>query len=333
MDNNFLVRVSCMTYNHAPYIEDAMNGFCMQETNFPFVCTIMDDASIDGEPEVIKKYLQEHFDLEDKSIVRNEETDDYVLTFARHKINHNCFFAVLYLKYNHYSIKKSKITYIQEWHDNCKYIALCEGDDYWIAPNKLQKQVSFLESHNDYVMCFHNAFITKVCNKRIVSRMFNTECEESDLLFEEAIVRWWVPTASMLYRNHILEERPSWLVQIYSGDLSLIMRLTLLGSVRYDYSIMSVYRNVLNGESVSQKVKGAFYYEQKIELYNSFLKCPTLTDSQRKALHRRLCYYKKIQSYVQYKDKNKYIAFLVPQYWSIILQIAKIKLKKQLFVI
>ena len=70
----FIVCVRCITFNHANYIEDAMNGFTMQETNFPYVCTILDDASTDGEQEVIKKYLQEHFDLEDKSVVRNEET-------------------------------------------------------------------------------------------------------------------------------------------------------------------------------------------------------------------------------------------------------------------
>ncbi len=143
----WMVRVSCMTYNHAPYITDALNGFCMQETTFPFICTIVDDASTDGEQEVIKQYLQKHFDLEDGSIVRNEETDDYVLTFARHKTNKNCYFAVLYLKYNHYSVKKSKLPYIEKWCDNCKYIACCEGDDYWIDKTKLQKQVELLESH------------------------------------------------------------------------------------------------------------------------------------------------------------------------------------------
>lgn len=145
MDIVFLVRVSCMTYNHAPYIDDAMNGFCMQETSFPFVCTIVDDASTDGEQEVIKKYLQENFDLQDKSIVRNEETDDYLLTFARHKTNHNCFFAVLFLKYNHYR-KKSKAPYIKEW-SNTDFLALCEGDDYWIDPLKLQKQVDYFRKY------------------------------------------------------------------------------------------------------------------------------------------------------------------------------------------
>ena len=130
MVNNFLVRVSCATYNQASYITDALNGFTMQQTTFPFVCTIIDDASTDGEQEVIKNYLRQYFDLEDKSIIRHEETDDYVMTFAQHKTNKNCYFAVFLLKYNHYSIKKSKMPYIQEWQDQVKYIATCEGDDY-----------------------------------------------------------------------------------------------------------------------------------------------------------------------------------------------------------
>ena len=91
---DFLVCVECATYNHAPYILDAMNGFCMQQTTFPFVCIILDDASTDGEQEVIKNYLQENFDLQDKNVTRNEETDDYILTFAQHKSNRNCFFAM-----------------------------------------------------------------------------------------------------------------------------------------------------------------------------------------------------------------------------------------------
>ena len=67
---DFLVCVRSYTYNHAPYIEDAMNGFSMQQTNFPFVCVIVDDASTDGEPEVIMNYLNCHFDLDNETIVR-----------------------------------------------------------------------------------------------------------------------------------------------------------------------------------------------------------------------------------------------------------------------
>lgn len=146
-DCKWMVRVSCMTFNHAPYIVDAMNGFTMQRTVFPFVCTIIDDASTDGEQEIIKNYLNEHFDLEDTNVVRHEETNDYLLTFARHKSNCNCYFAVLYLKYNHYSLKKPKLPYIVEWNDNAKYIAKCEGDDYWIDSHKLQIQIDYMEKH------------------------------------------------------------------------------------------------------------------------------------------------------------------------------------------
>ena len=97
MDNqyNFVVRVNCMTYNHAPYIVDTMNGFTMQQTTFPFVCIIIDDASTDGEQEVISHYLEENFDLNDNAIVKTKETENYRRTFARHKSNPNCYFVVI----------------------------------------------------------------------------------------------------------------------------------------------------------------------------------------------------------------------------------------------
>ena len=153
---DWMVYVSCMTFNHAPYIVDAMNGFTMQNTDFPFVCAIVDDASTDGEQEVIKNYLNEHFDLEDKVVARHEETDDYVLTFARHKTNLNCYFAVFFLKYNHYSKKKPKASYLAQWRDKANYIAICEGDDYWTDGTKLKKQVEFLEKHPEFIFCVHN---------------------------------------------------------------------------------------------------------------------------------------------------------------------------------
>ena len=123
-----MVWVSCMTYNHSAFIVDAMNGFCRQQTNFPFVCTIIDDCSTDGEQQVIIKYLQTNFDLGTDSITRTDETNDYKLIFSRHKINKNCFFVVLFLKYNHYK-KKAKSPYISEWNQGSKYYAICECDD------------------------------------------------------------------------------------------------------------------------------------------------------------------------------------------------------------
>ena len=137
---NYMVCIESITFNHAPYIVDCMNGFTMQQTDFSYVCCFMDDASTDGAPDIIRKYIQENFNLEDESVVRKKETNDYVFWFAQHKTNKNCYFAVYFLKYNHYKVKKNKRLYIEEWHDNATYIAFCEGDDYWTAPLKLQKQ-------------------------------------------------------------------------------------------------------------------------------------------------------------------------------------------------
>ena len=92
----FPVVVRCFTYNHKPYIEDALKGFCMQETKFPYMCTIVDDASTDGEQEIIKDYLGQHFNLVECEGME-KDTDDYIFYYAQHKQNLNCFFAVFLL--------------------------------------------------------------------------------------------------------------------------------------------------------------------------------------------------------------------------------------------
>ena len=137
----FKVCCRCFTFNQAKYITDALNGFTMQQTSFPFVCTIVDDASTDGEQDVIRKYMEDNFDFSEGSVSYHKETDYAHITYAQHKTNKNCYFAVLYLKENHYSQRKPKIGYLSEWREMCEYEALCEGDDYWIVPDKLQKQV------------------------------------------------------------------------------------------------------------------------------------------------------------------------------------------------
>lgn len=153
----FKVSVSCMTYNHSKYITDAMNGFTMQQTSFPFVCTIVDDASTDGEQEVIRKYVEENFDLSEGSVAYHKETDYAHITYAQHKTNKNCYFTVLYLKENHYSQKKDKSAYLKEWRNDVEYMAFCEGDDYWIVKDKLTKQVKFLDENLDYGLCYSKA--------------------------------------------------------------------------------------------------------------------------------------------------------------------------------
>ena len=102
------VATICNTFNQAPFIIKTLNGFAMQETSFPFVSLIVDDASTDGEPDVIRSYLSEYF----KKPFREEETEDYQLICADHITNLNCRFVAIFLKYNHYSIKKNRNNYI-----------------------------------------------------------------------------------------------------------------------------------------------------------------------------------------------------------------------------
>ena len=207
--NNFMVFVSCMTYNHSLYIEDAMNGFCMQNTTFPFVCVIIDDASTDGEQEVILKYLRNHFEMEDPSIIKIEETDDFKMFYTRHKSNLNCFFVTYFLKNNHYSRKKTKKHYTEKWRNNTKYIAICEGDDYWTDSNKLQKQVIFLENHPDFIVCSHDYVIykqeTSQFNKNTYYNRLFFELSNNNYYFifslDNYFEGWWTQPLTCMYRN------------------------------------------------------------------------------------------------------------------------------------
>lgn len=268
------VCVRCFTFNHAPYIEDAMNGFCMQETDFPFVCTIVDDASTDGEQEVIKKYLEDHFDLEDKSIVRNEETEYYTLTFARHKTNKNCYFAVLYLKYNHYSkpkIKDRKFHYISEWHENCKYIALCEGDDYWIDGKKLQMQVDFLEN-NPQISYTCTRYKILVQSTGVISEGANYYYEKNgnrneyfEFTKKDAFTKGWITkTLTSVFRAKYYDSR--FLSQFeYARDVHIVYMLLSSGNGVCFSSFSGVYR--LNSAST---FGGKSQIEQIIQNYNVY---------------------------------------------------------------
>ena len=242
----YVVCVRCFTFNHANYIEDAMNGFCMQQTSFPFVCALVDDASTDGEPAVIHKYLDDNFNLKDKSVVRNEETDDYVLTFAQHKTNKNCYFAVFILKYNHYSSleqKECKFRYIGEWYDNAKYLAICEGDDYWIHPQKLQMQVDFLENNQSYTMvCNNTAYYSVKRNLIIGNKRCYEQSQEVDR--KDVILKGggFISTCSVIYRPQILDNYPGYCQHCHVGDYPLQIMAAMKGRVYYFDDVFAVYR-------------------------------------------------------------------------------------------
>ena len=240
----YLLRVNCATYNHAGFITKAMDGFCMQETSFPFVCVIVDDASTDGEQDIIKHYLEDNFDLDNKSIVSRDETEDYFRIFAQHKVNTNCYFSVYFLKYNHYSAKKTKRPYFDRV-SNVKYIAMCEGDDYWIHPRKLQMQVDFLDNHPNNSGCIHAYKREDYQGNGLSSTVIHKYPQTIAAIPTEEVIcgkRQFCATASWVYRASAAANYPEWAKQAPVGDKPLKLVLFSRGPIAYIDEVMSVYR-------------------------------------------------------------------------------------------
>lgn len=235
-EKDYLVRIQCTTYNHAPYIVDAMNGFCIQKTTFPFVVVIIDDASTDGEPEVIRHYLSEHFDMQNAKLW---DDDDAYFIETRHQENQNCTFVVILLKYNFYH-KKAKGPLFKTW-SNTKYVAICEGDDYWTAPYKLQKQIDFLETHPDYTMCFHSVYYEEEGLKNKNDRKCNSD---RDYTTEDIIIGGglFCGTCSLLLVRNIFEKTYNFRKMADVADYPLQIICSLEGKIHYFSEIMGCYR-------------------------------------------------------------------------------------------
>lgn len=269
--SEYMVRVQCMTYNHAPYIEDAMNGFCMQETDFPFVCVIVDDASTDGEQEVIKRYLKNIFDLQDDQCFREEDTDDYHLIFARHKTNLNCYFGVLLLKYNHFR-KKDKAPYYEKW-TKAKYIALCEGDDYWTHPKKLQMQVAVLNEHPECSFSGTGFVVNKRGNKEDMT-IYETDNGIRLYGIDKWARLWIAKTLTIMIRSDAYKHFLS-VKSMYSHpkDIYLQYHLFTLGKCAYIPLNMGVYNDdgqgIWNSRTYLEQLEWDMFSMQEIYFKNN----------------------------------------------------------------
>lgn len=215
-----LVVIRCITYNHEPYLRDALEGFVMQKTDFPFVALIHDDASTDNTAKIIQEYANQYPDI---------------------------IFSILE-KENQYSKRNGSITRLMDQaclSTGAKYVAMCEGDDYWIDPYKLQKQVNFLESHLDYSMCFHKVDIVSQEGLNLSTNVFS-HLEEREYYPDELFKIWTVPTASTLIRSEIfpkIRRNPNFKI----GDNRLWLMCALYGKLYCMKDIMGVYRRQQSG--------------------------------------------------------------------------------------
>lgn len=207
-----LVSIVCTTYNHVLFVRQCLNGITTQKTNFLFEVIIHDDASDDGTVEIIKEYEKKYPEI----------------------------IKPIYQRENQYS-KKVDIyeTYIYP-RAKGKYIAICEGDDYWIDENKLQMQVDFLENNPEYTMCFHSAELDVDGKHNVPYAMQNIK--EKDYSATEIFENWIVPTASVLFKKSVLNYPMKNENKIMFGDIILFEKCAHLGKVKGFAKKMSVYR-------------------------------------------------------------------------------------------
>lgn len=213
-ENAPLVSICCITYNHENYIRECIEGFLIQKTTFAVEIIIHDDASTDGTANIIKEYKKKH---------------PYLI-------------FPIYQKENQYLKKQGSIFARFVFPQACgKYIALCEGDDYWTDPMKLQKQVDFLERNPLISLVFHNA-VVKYLNKEKNDHPFVSQYSKEFFKGEDVLKQWIIPTASMVFRNVLSDQIPEFLIKATHGDLALQLYLSSFGDFALINQKMSVYR-------------------------------------------------------------------------------------------
>ncbi|MBN1186218.1 MAG: glycosyltransferase [Bacteroidales bacterium] len=241
-----LVSICCLTYNHEPYIRQCIEGFRMQITNFPIEILIHDDASTDGTAKIIMEYEKKYPDI----------------------------IKPIYQKENQYSQLRTISATYQFPRALGKYIAICEGDDYWTDPYKLQIQVDFLEENPDYTL-IHSDFNTINLNGSITKDTYREKKQHHDFQYftrDALLGKYLIATCTVcalsIYVKKALKEYPELFDSRWvTGDFQLWYILATFGKIKYLNQSLAAYR-VLSG-SVAHPVtfdKKYMYIQNKHKL-------------------------------------------------------------------
>ncbi len=245
-DDRIQVSVICLVYNHEKNLRKCLDGFVNQKTNFRYEVLVHDDNSLDNSQEIIKEYYHKYPDII-KPILQHE---------------------------NQYSLGVSiNKTYILP-NVKGKYIAHCEGDDYWCDDNKLQLQYDYMENHPNCSICLHNTVIHDLEGKT-KDRLFNNWKVVHVMTEEEIFCQWKVHTSSFFYRRNS-KPIPDFNMKFWFGDFVRLTWMYSQGEVVVLPYVMSVY-NYRNKNSVmttvdnlptQEKVKKFFQRVTYLEKYN-----------------------------------------------------------------
>lgn len=224
-----LVTIHCLVYNHEPYLRQCLDGFVMQITDFPFEAIVHDDASTDRSAEIIQEYAGKYPDII-KPIFEAE---------------------------NQYSKHDGSIRRIMNEHTRGKYVAMCEGDDYWIDPYKLQKQVDYLESHPECVYSCHRYYVYNEYTKEkylMLNKYFDNQPASSEFTFDVRypfLQEWITKTLTCVYRRDALDAAVANNYKYYR-DVHLVYYLLSKGKGVCHSFVGGVYRKNAGGVFGSQ---------------------------------------------------------------------------------
>lgn len=199
-----IVSVVMITYNHEKFIEEAINGVLMQESAFEIELIIANDCSPDATDEIIQ------------AVMKNN-VDKVLIKYIKHDKNIGIIDNFIY------ALEQS----------TGKYIAICDGDDYWIDSQKLQKQVSFLETNSDFNLVGH---YSKSTNNKDLGKFAKDTFEFKDIYQKN--IR--IPTASLVFRNNV--SFPRWMHEVYGGDRAIIFLNAQIGKLKVLPFFGSFYR-------------------------------------------------------------------------------------------
>jgi len=277
------VSVCCITYNHEKFIATAIDSFIIQKLDCDYEIVISDDASSDATVAILKEYEKKY-----PALIR------------------------LILHENNIGMMPNLIQTLL----SCKgeYIAVCEGDDYWTDPLKLQKQIDVLEKHSNLSMAAHGSY-QLTDSLSIIDSPF-----QEDIIWSTRDIlanNWFIMTASLMIRRSMMDISPKWYSEISHGDLGLILMTSLNGDGFYSPEPMSVYRIAGMGVMSRFTIKDS---ENYIFLLNQFnRKSGYRFDKEITTLKDKI----RIDIVHRYIGQNKSIALFSLRYWQNVIQCLK----------
>lgn len=255
------VTVSLITYNHAPFIAQAIESVLMQEANFDFELLIGEDDSSDGTRQIVTDYQARYparirlFLNSRKNVVHVNGKPTGQWNFAN-------------------NIRNSR----------GEYIALLDGDDYWTSPLKLRKQVEFLDSNRDCALCFHNVRVFDEADSTR-QELHHTKPMRGDYGIEDILRGNFIHTCSVMFRSRLFDEFPSWFFKCPMGDWPLHVLNTQHGRAGYINDVMAVYRKhdkgAWSGQSRLEILVGSIQAADMIRRGVSFEHGPFLDEAVR----------------------------------------------------